>query len=292
MSIIQREKAQISIIGILLAANFLVWSAYFSLSPNNSLKVSFFDVGQGDSVLIETPNRGKIIIDGGPDNSVLAKIGRALSFYDRAIEILIITHPDSDHLAGAVEIARNYDIGAILINGKECATKICEEFNKIVKEKNIKVIVASAGQKIDFGNNVKMDIFLPAKSSFVKTAEGKAEDNNFSIISYLTYGEDSFLFAGDAEIKEELDLINTWTGLTADVLKVAHHGSKNSMNQLFLEKINPKFSVISVGAKNRYGHPHIETIEALKKIGSEILRTDLEGDIKIISNGAGIVLAN
>lgn len=294
MSIISTrgKKVKFIFIGILAVAAFLVWVAYFSLRPNDKLLVSFFDVGQGDSVLIETPNRGKIIIDGGPDNSVLAKIGRALSFYDRAIEILIITHPDSDHLAGAVEIARNYDIGAILINGKECATKICEEFNKIVKEKNIKIIVASAGQKIDFGNNVKMDIFLPAKYSFAKTAEGKAEDNNFSIISYLTYGKDSFLFTGDAENKEELDLINTWTGLTADVLKVAHHGSKNSMNQLFLEKINPKFSVISVGAKNRYGHPHIETIEALKKIGSEILRTDLEGDIKIISNGAGVTLAN
>lgn len=292
---IRGKKVKFIFIGILAAAAFLVWSAYFSLRPSNKLSVSFFDVGQGDSVLIETPNRGKIIIDGGPDNSVLAKIGRALSFYDRAIEILIITHPDSDHLAGAVEIARNYDIGAILINGKECATKTCEEFNKIVKEKNIKVIVANAGQEIDFGNNVKMDIFLPnialaGDDSTLLAAKGKAEDNNFSIISYLTYGEDSFLFTGDAEIKEELDLINTWTGLTADVLKVAHHGSKNSMNQLFLEKINPKFSVISVGAKNNYGHPHIETIEELKKIGSEIFRTDLGGDVVMETEGKGVVI--
>lgn len=287
-------------LGVLTVASFLIWSAYFSLRPSDKLLVSFFDVGQGDSSMIETPNHGKIIIDGGPDNSVLSKIGRALPFYDRTIDILIITHPDSDHLAGAVEIARNYDIGMILVNGRECATKICAEFDKIVKEKNIKVVAASAGQEIDFGQGVKMDILEP---SFAEAMEGKAglvstgakatagkEDNNSSVISLLSFGADSFLFMGDAEDKEEIALINAWPNLTAEVLKVGHHGSKNSTNQLFLDHIKPKFSVISAGAKNRYGHPTSEVLEKLKKIGSDILRTDIEGDVVMESEGKGIVV--
>ncbi|MDP3057214.1 MAG: ComEC/Rec2 family competence protein [bacterium] len=283
------RKTKLIFIGILVAANFILWSVFFSIDSGNDLKVTFFDVGQGDSLLIETPNRGKIIIDGGPDKSVLAKLGRHSSFYDRAVDILIITHPDSDHLAGAVEVAKNYDIGLILVNGKKCATKICAEFDKIVEEKKIKVIAAQTGQKFDFGNNIKMDIFMP---NIALAASGKDEDNNFSIISRLVYGADSFLFMGDAEDKEEIDLINAWPDLTAEVLKVGHHGSKNSSNQLFLEKIKPKFSVISVGAKNRYGHPTSEVLEKLEALGAKILRTDLSGDIRIKSDGAGVVLAN
>ncbi len=280
------KKIKIVALGILLVAIFLVYSAYFSLRPSDKLKVSFFDVGQGDSSMIETPNRAKVIIDGGPNNSVLAKIGRSLSFYDRTIEILIITHPDSDHLAGAVEVLKNYDIGLVLTNGRECATKICGEFEKIAKEKNIKIVTARTGQKIDFGGNAIMDIFLPSQA---QAFSGKKEDNNFSIISRLSYGADSFLFMGDAEVKEELALLAAWPDLSAEVLKVGHHGSKNSSNQLFLDKIKPKFSIISVGAKNRYGHPTSEALEKLEKIGSEIFRTDLGGDIKLESKGKGIV---
>lgn len=283
------RKTKLIFIGILIAVNFLLWDAYFSFSSGNNLKVTFFDVGQGDSTLIETPNQSKIIIDGGPDNSVLAKIGRYFSFFERAVDVLIITHPDSDHLAGAVEIAKNYDIGLILVNGKSCATKICAEFDKIIKEKKTKVIAAQTGQKFDFGNNIKMDIFLP---NIAFAMSGKDEDNNFSIISRLDYGADSFLFMGDAEAKEELELLSAWPDLTAEVLKVGHHGSKNSTNQLFLDKIKPKFSIISVGAKNRYGHPTSEVLEKLEALGAKILRTDLNGDIMVKSDGTGVVLAN
>lgn len=281
------KKIKLIAFGVLLVANFFVYSAYFSLRPADKLQVSFFDVGQGDSSFIETPDHRQVLIDGGPDSSVLAKIGRELPFYDRNIDILIITHPDSDHLAGAVEVARNYDIGLILTNGKECATKICAEFDKIIKEKNIKVVAARARQEIDFGNDVKMDIWEPENAS---AASGK-EDNNFSVISRLAYGEDSFLFMGDAEAKEELELVSAWPDLSAEVLKVGHHGSKNSSNQLFLDKIKPKFSILSVGADNRYGHPTAEVLEKLKKIGAEIFRTDLGGDIKMVSGGKGVVVA-
>lgn len=287
---IKIKKIKLTALVILFFTNFLLWSAYFSISPSNKLKVTFFDVGQGDSILIETPNHNKIVIDGGPDNSVLAKVGRYFSFYDRTVDILIITHPDSDHLAGAVEIMKNYDVGLIIVNGKDCASSLCGEFEKIVQQKNIKVVSAAKGQEIDLGDGVKMDILLPEKNAFVESMAGKQDDNNSSIISLLSFGADSFLFTGDAEIKEELALIDIFPDLKADVLKVAHHGSKNSANQLFLDKINPMYSVISVGAKNRYGHPHIETIEALKKIGSEILRTDLGGDVVMKTEGKGIKL--
>lgn len=292
MSITKQRKIKLLAIGILIISSLLIWSAYFSLRPTDKMQVRFFDVGQGDATMIETPGKSKILIDGGPDNSILAKVGRALSFYDRGIEVMIVTHPDSDHLAGAVEIAKNYDIGLILINGKECATKICEEFDKVIKEKNIKTVVARKGQKIDFGGGVDMDILLPAKAIAAEKddsgSQKKNEDNNSSIISYLKYGADSFLFTGDAEAKQEKELIAAFPDLTAEVLKVAHHGSKNSSSEKFLEKIKPKFSVISAGAKNRYGHPHLETVERLKKIGSEIFRTDTRGDISFEASGNGV----
>lgn len=290
MAAIQQRKIKSVILIILVFACFLIWSAYFSIRSDNNLQVTFFDVGQGDSTLIETPNQSKIIIDGGPDSSVLAKIGRYFSFYDRTVDIMIITHPDSDHLAGAVEIAKKYEVGLIIINGKECVSSLCGEFEKIVKQKNIKVVLAVKGQEIDLGSGAKIDILMP--DNHFGAVAGKQDDNNSSIISLLSFGKDSFLFMGDAENKEELSLIDNFPSLKAGILKVAHHGSKNSANQLFLEKIDPKFSVISVGAKNSYGHPHIEMINELKKIGSDILRTDLEGDIKFISNGEGAVLAN
>lgn len=284
------KKIKLAAIGILLALSFLTWSAYFSSLPAGKLKVVFFDVGQGDAAMIETPNRDQILIDGGPDNSVLSKLGRAMPFYDRTIELVVLTHPDSDHLAGLVEVMKNYEIGAILTNGKDCASAICQEFIRLIRQKNIRTITADIGQKINFGLGVKMDILLPAKPSFTKSTDGKSEDNNLSIISYLTYGADSFLFTGDAEAKEEMELINAWPDLKADILKVAHHGSKNSTGNLFLGKIKPKFSIISAGAKNRYGHPKPETLEKLEKIGSEIFRTDLEGDIKTESNGKGVLI--
>lgn len=284
---VQKKKIKLIMIGILAVFGLLIWSAYFSLRPADKLLVEFFDVGQGDASFVETPDHRQILIDGGPDNSVLAKIGRVLPFYDRTIDILIITHPDSDHLAGAVKIAKNYNIGLILTNGRDCATKLCAEFDKIVKEKKIKVIAAKTGQKIDFGDNIKMDIFLPENAP---GAAGKGEDNNFSVISRLAYGADSFLFMGDAEAKEELEILNSWPDLAAEVLKVGHHGSKNSTNQLFLEKLKPKFSIISVGDKNKYGHPTAEVLEKLEKIGSEIFRTDLRGDIKIETFGNGVMI--
>lgn len=284
------KKIKLTIIGILAVAVFLVWSAYFSFHPNNKLKVYYFDVGQGDAAMIETPNRDQILIDGGPDNSILSKLGRAMPFYDRTIELVISTHPDSDHLAGLVEVMKNYEIGGILTNGRDCASAICQEFIRLVKQKNIKTMVADIGQKIDFGLGVKMDILLPIKP--LKNAQTKDEDNNLSIISRLAYGADSFLFTGDAEAKEEAELVSSWPDLKAEVLKVAHHGSKNSTSESLLDKIKPKLSVISVGAKNRYGHPRQETLEKLKKIGAEILRTDLGGDIKLESEGKGVFIAN
>lgn len=281
------KKIKLAILGILLGANFLIWNAYFSVKPDGKLSVIYFDVGQGDSSFIETPEKKQILIDGGPDNSVLAKIGRAMPFFDRSIDLLIITHPDSDHLSGAVEVMKNYDIGTVLVNGKNCSTKICAEFDKTVREKNVKVVVAKAGQKIDFRDGTKMDIFMPRAQA--ESGE-KTENNNFSIISQLKYSNDSFLFMGDAETKEEFEFLSFWPDLAATVLKIGHHGSKNSTAEILLDKVKPKISIISVGADNKYGHPATEVLDRLKKIGDKILRTDIEGDIEIESGGAGVVV--
>lgn len=250
----------------------------------NFLGVYFYDVGEGDSILIETPVQYQILIDGGPTDAVVQKIGRTLPFYDRKIELIILTHPDSDHLRGLIEVLRRYDTDMILTSNIKCETSICREWRRIIEEKKIPVKIAFPEEVISLGENLTMRVlyaFDIAQSN---------SDNSGSLVLRLDYGNDSFLFTGDIEENTEEFLETSGAALAADVLKVAHHGSKTSTTQKFLEAVNPRIAVISAGKNNRYGHPADEILARLETFSSEILRTDQMGDIRIFSNGEKLII--
>ena len=275
-----RRKIKYQILGLLLVAAILIWLAVFSQPRAGLLEVDFFDVGQGDAIFIETPKGYQVLIDGGPDASVLEKLGQEMPFYDRSIDLIILTHPEADHITGLIEVLKNYQIGQILENGFKRETAGYKEWQRLIKEKNIPVKITQAGQVVNLSQGIKIRILWPDKTAVNSSPESS---NNISVVSQLIYGQREFLFTGDIEKQVELNLAVAGIDLESDVLKAAHHGSKTSTNQLFLEKVNPNIAVISAGDKNPYGHPHQEVLERLKNV--KTYRTDQNGNIEILTNG-------
>ncbi|KKS64765.1 MAG: internalization-related competence protein ComEC/Rec2 protein, partial [Parcubacteria group bacterium GW2011_GWB1_42_6] len=233
------------------------------------------DIGQGDATFIETPRHHQILIDGGPSAAILPKVEESLPFGDKRIELLILTHPDSDHLNGLIEILKRYEVAAVLETGIKDDSAQYAQWEEIIKEKNIPVYYAHFGQHIKAADNLEIEILAPFSSIRGKEVSDK---NNSSIVGKIIYGKSSLLFVGDASSVLESQMILAGFDLDADILQVGHHGSKTSTSAEFLQKVSPDFSVIQVGLKNRYGHPSQETLDRLKNFLT--LRTDLSGDIK------------
>jgi competence protein ComEC len=267
------------ILGLLFVGAFLIWLAVFTQVQANLLEITFFDVGQGEAIFVETPQGHQILIDGGPDATILEKLGQAMPFYDQSIDLIILTHPEADHLSGLVEVLRHYQVGQILENGIQRNTPEYQEWMKLIQKKEIPLKIAQAGQVVHLGPGVNLRILWPDQR-LVQSEARKV--NNVSIVAQLIYGQSEFLLTGDIEKQIELRLINQGLNLESDVLKIGHHGSKTSSSQIFLEAVNPKIAVISVG-KNSYGHPHQEVLERLKKI--KVYQTDKDGDVEIITDG-------
>jgi len=275
-----KRKIKYFILIILFSGAVFIWFAIFTFADNEFLEVCFFDVGQGDSIFIETPNRKQILIDGGPDKTILEKLNKAMPFYDRTIDLLILTHPDADHITGLVSALEYYDVKYILTSGIENDTAVYKKWRDLIKEKNIPLILAQSGQKIFLDQDIFLEIIWPEQSlieSFSKPT------NNASVVGRLVYGDIEFLLTGDIEKKVEQHLISQNLNLESDIFKVPHHGSKTSSSYNFIKMINPQISVISVGEDNRYKHPNDEVLERLKD--SVIYRTDKDGDIKILTDG-------
>lgn len=273
------------ILGLLVIAVAVYYFVYFQYSQRGFLQVDFLNVGQGDAALISTPDSKKILIDAGPDLTILSKLNRYFSFFDRRIDLMILTHSDADHITGAIDILKRYDVGAILFNGTKNNSVYYQELLKTVFQKQIPIYVAYSGQVVKMGDGVVFKIFSPLENLFAK----RVKDENFSsIVGKLIFVKNSFLFMADAPQKLEQKLLAL--DLSSDVLKVSHHGSKTGSSFDFLRKVNPAFSIISVEKKNKYGHPHQEVLERLNNIGTKILRTDLFGDIQIQSNGNNLLL--
>lgn len=276
----KNQKFNYLILGILSLVAVFVWSVVFSQTPTNFLVVHFFDVGQGDAIFMEMPNHQQVLIDGGPDKTVLEKLSQTMPFYDRTIDLIILTHPDNDHLTGLVEVLKYYQVSHILFSGVVKETTTYQQWQNLIKEKNIPLTIVQTGQKIILANGIKMDILWPDQSliqNFVKNT------NNVSVVAKLIYGQTEFLLIGDIEKDIEQLLVNQNWNLESDVLKVAHHGSRNSSSYNFIQAVKPQISIISVGADNSYKHPHAETLERLKK--SFIFRTDKSSDIEIKTDG-------
>jgi len=288
----ERKSFLLGIFGFLFWANFLTWIAVFEVSRLPYLKVVFFDVGQGDAIFVESPQGHQILIDGGPDSRILEKLPKEMPFYDRSLDLLILTHPERDHMAGLIEVLKKYKVDYILWTGVLRDTPDFQEWANTLSSIKIgggkaQIKIARAGQKI-IASKAVFDILYPFEN-----LEGKEfkNSNDTSIVLKLSFNNSKFLFTGDIYKSGEQELIEKGSDFDIDVLKIAHHGSKTSSSEEFLERTSPEIAVIQLG-KNPYGHPHQEVLERLEKYGIEVLRTDEKGDIEMISDGEYLKILN
>lgn len=261
----------------------VVWSGVFYFEARQNLRVTFFDVGQGDAIFVEAPNGNQVLIDGGPDDVILSKLGRAMPFWDRSLDVVVLTHPDKDHIAGLLGVLKRYKVDLVFWTGVRHSTAEYQEWLDLLKEKKIRAVVARSGQKIKIGEGIFLGILAPFENLEGASA---VKINNTSIIARLDHGQNSILLTGDIEKSVERRLLFEFPDLIdTDILKVAHHGSKTSSLEEFLRAVSPEIAVIQVGRKNRYGHPYQQVLERLAAVGAKVLRNDLDGDIVIQSNG-------
>ena len=264
-------------------ANVLIWYAVFYFDGHQNLLIHFFDVGQGDSILIESQNGNQILIDGGPGNAVVSKLDESLPFWDRSLDLLILTHAHADHVDGLVEVLKRYRIGMILESGEAYSTPEYYEWHNIIKEKNIPVVIARRGQIVHVSKDIRLNVLSPF-GNYNGVSVKNPHDANVS--TKLVYAATSALLMGDAEKPIEYRLLfENREMLKSDILKVGHHGSRTSTTEDFLKEVSPKFAIISVGRKNRYGHPHQEVIDRLTSFGTHIFRTDEDRDVTFVSDG-------
>jgi len=254
-------------------ATLTIWSAVF-LSPDGKFHLIACDVGEGDAILITYKNI-QILTDGGPNNKVVDCLAKHLPFWDRKIEAVILTHPDTDHYRGLIEVSKRYQIEKFIYNGQEVSTSDFQVLKKGVGG----LQKTFSGAKIRAGM-IRLDILSPKE--MVK--DGQTNDN--SVVTLVNFGNFKALLTGDAPFSV---LDNLETVETVNYIKISHHGSKTGTDEDTIQKFLPKIAVISVG-RNNYGHPDAGVLELIEKINITVLRTDELGSVEIITNGQAIWL--
>ncbi len=285
-----KQKIGLVVSGILLILNVVAWQRVFILIGPHYLKVDFLDVGQGDSIFIETPSLRHILIDGGPGNAVLSQLAKRLPFGQKSLDMIILTHPDLDHLGGLLQVIEKYKIDYIVWTGVVRGGANYELWLKLLeksKQNGSRVIVVNPKTQIKNGN-VLMDIVHPLIDVSGQDFRPKNDVNNSGIVLHLVYGKNTFLFTADISSKAEAMIIESKVNLESDVLKIAHHGSKYSSSEAFLKAVHPRLAVISVGARNTYGHPTPIVLQRLQDLSITTMRTDQDGTLEILGDGQSL----
>jgi len=250
--------------------------------PDDRLRVSFLDVGQGDAILIQKGSQ-QVLVDGGPSPQLLTlELGGKMPFWDRTIELVVLTHPHADHLTGLVEVLKRYKVERALYPDLDDGSPLYREWLGLVAEDS-QATIARAGEEIDLGDGVKIEVLNPPVPPLAGT---DSDTDNNGVVLRLTDGRVSFLLTADIQREDEFELIAQGDDLASTVLKIAHHGSKTSTTPEFLTEVSPAVAVISVG-ENSFGHPSGEVIGRLaEKLGEDnIYRTDEQGTIEFITDG-------
>ena len=280
-------RVRIWLVLLLLVAAGVVWGAP-SARPTESpyLRVAFLDVGQGDAILITTPTGEELLVDGGRDDGqALTALTRVQGFWDRKIEAVVATHFDSDHIGGLDDVLARYHVGTVLVAGNTTGSPEAEAFEAAVAAEGLVGQAVRAGDMLTLGASTTVEIFSPTYDV------SDIESNNSSIVAKITYGDTSFLLTGDAPSEIEDYLVAKYgDALTADVLKLGHHGSRTSSSPLFLETVDAFYGVVSASDDNTYGHPHEEVVAAVEGAGMIMLETAREGDIVFYSDGEKVWL--
>jgi competence protein ComEC len=268
------------IVGAALMA--LVWIGALA-QPDGRLHVWFLDVGQGDGIFIQTPSGRQVLIDGGAGGQMLlGELGSVMPFWDRTLDLLVLTHPDADHMAAQVEAASRYGVDAAWETPSAETDPSSSTWRKAVEAAGADVQIQHAGGWADLGDGVALWVLGPPADSY----KGEDVGNENSLVTKLVYGNFSVLLTGDAGTGVEQALVAQGAPLASTVLKVAHHGSDSSTSDAFVQAVNPQVAVIQVGADNRYGHPNSQTLDRLA--GRTILRSDRDGRIHVWSDGTSM----
>ncbi len=271
---IKRNQSKFLIIG-LAGFSILIWSSAFRL-PDKKLHIKVLDVGQGDSIFIRTPSGYKILIDGGPDNKIVGLLGESLPLWDKTLDLVVLTHPQADHMTGLIEVAKRYQIKTLWTSYSVNNTQVYKEWEKVVSERHLHQVHVWAGDKIIFPDGVDLNVIWP------RSVQPYTDLNTTAIVIKLDYKNFDGLLTSDAD-----EQVQPYTSSTSHVefLKVPHHGSKTAIDENYLAKLSPDISVISVGAHNRYGHPNPELVKLLDSARTKVYRTDQNGTVEIVSDG-------
>ena len=250
-------------------------------SEYSGMSVTYLNVGQGDSELIQV-NGINMLIDAGTNAGANDLVKDLKNRGIKTIDIAIATHPHEDHIGGMVDVFKEYEVKAFYSPKITHTTKTYENLVKAVKDEGLKTKELKGGMVIDLGEGAKFEVFTPQKSEY-------EELNDYSPIMKLSFGDTSYLFTGDAEkLAEEEALAKYKTSLDSDVIKFGHHGSSSSSSNAFIEAVSPKYGIISCAKDNKYGHPHRETLDIIKKYNIKTFRTDTDGEIILTSDGKSI----
>lgn len=311
-----RKKKNLIIILALIAINiYFLARAVFSFSLDDKMRVIFFDVGQGDASLVIADGLN-ILIDGGPDKKVVEKLDKYLPFWDREIDIMVLTHPHADHVTGLIDVFKKYQVDEVWMTGVLHSSYEYLEFLEIARDSGMAARMVGGGvdskpntplSPLEGGaKDLKIEILYPQDDFFEKTVDNL---NNSSIVLRISYKDKSFLFAGDIEEEAEAELcekplpirlhsaslragssppLEGEGNIRSDVLKIAHHGSANSSSQCFLEAVKPEIAVISAGRDNDFGMPSLRILNRLERMGIEVFRTDEDGDVIMETDGGEI----
>ena len=284
-------------IGVVLFLIFVIIAAYFlryrtSKPPGEvfvagSLQVYMLDVGQGDSLLIVSPGGKHVLIDAGIPQAGDDVVAALQKHGVQNIDLAVATHPHSDHIGGMKRVMDNFPIKNFLDSGQEHPTATYERMIKAIKDKRINFIEAKKGMNFDLDSGAKLEVLNPMGNGhwITDVRTGGSVENANSVVLRLSYGDFAMIFTGDAEAETEAEMIRAGENLRAQVLKVGHHGARYATSDDFLRAVQPQAAVISDGADNKYGHPTQETLNRLRRDKVEVYRTDLNGEIAIVSDG-------
>ncbi len=271
-----KRLLQVAFLAFLLVA--------ISASASENLTVHFIDVGQGDSELLQFAGKN-VLIDAGDQDSGPRVTSYLRSHGVTSLDLVVATHPHSDHIGGLLTVLNDFPVGQVLDSGQVHTTQTYENFLTLVDQKNIPFAVAEQGQTIDLDPSLKIEVLSPQATPF------PSDLNQNSVVLKVTYNKISFLLAGDAGFEAE-DSMAAGYDLKSTVLKVGHHGSSSSTGTSFLSEVRPEVAVIEVGAGNAYGHPTSKTLSALQNTGSKVYRTDLDGNIVVTTDGQSYSVSN
>lgn len=270
---------------ILLGLNVYVWvSVFYPQKP--VLRVSVLDIGQGDSILVQGPTGDTMLVDGGPDHSVLRQLPKELPFLDRSVDLVVETHPDKDHIAGLTDVFNNYNVSYFMSPGIPDTTATAQGLgHAVAAEPGVQTFLARRGMRIHLGGRAYADVLYPDHDV------SKGPTNNGSVVMHVVYGSTSFMLTGDAPAAVEdyiISLDKNDGELPTTVLKAGHHGSKYSSGDAWLAALHPQYVAISAGKDNTYGHPNPEAITRIKNEGAQIFSTIENGTLHFVSDGSTV----